>query len=111
MSTVKSGPTTLFSKDKETLLCRHIISNAEIGYGYSRADIIRLASDMAHFLGKIEDKLHLSESWLYGGFLKRHPELSTIKPQKLSKARANVTKDAIDTYFDQLSSVFDKCDL
>ena len=42
VSTVKSGPTTLFSKD-ESLLCRHIISNAELGYGYSRADIICLA--------------------------------------------------------------------
>ena len=31
-------------------------------------DIIRLASDMAHFLGKIEEGQYLSESWLYDVF-------------------------------------------
>ena len=82
---------------------------AEIGYGYTKQDILKLACDTAVFLGLPST---FSESWLYQGFLARHPELKLIEPRKLSINRAkSCTKESTDLYFDKLENVIQKYDL
>jgi hypothetical protein len=55
INTWRSGPQTMFTQEQEAFLCNHLITMAEIGYGYSRQETINLATDYAIILG-IRDK-------------------------------------------------------
>ena len=105
----KSGPPPILSKEQESDLVDHILQMAEIGYGYTKQDMLKLACDSAVFLGL---PITFSESWLYQGFLTRHPELKLITPRKLSINRArSCTKENIDLYFEKLKNIVEKYDL
>ena len=81
VDTIKSGPSPLFSLEQEVLLCNHLTTMAEIGYGYSRQETINIASDFAHLLGLCDKSHCLSLQWLYN-FLGRWPELKVKKKAK-----------------------------
>ena len=38
----------MFNLEQEALLCKHLSTMAEIGYGYSRQETINIASDFAY---------------------------------------------------------------
>lgn len=78
VDTVKSGPSPLFSLEQEAYLSQHLITMAEIGYGYSRKETINLASDYAIHLGIKENGHKFSLKWLYN-FLSRWPDLKVKK--------------------------------
>ena len=48
---VKTGPLPLFNEQQEALLANHLITMAEVGYGYSRFETIGLATDYPIHLG------------------------------------------------------------
>jgi len=65
IDTVKSGPSPLFSAKQEANLSQHLITMAEIGYGYSRQEAINLAADYAVHLKIKNAGRRFSLSWLY----------------------------------------------
>jgi len=87
--------------DIEDILCKHIIAMQQTMFGFSTADIRKLAYDIACARG-IEhpfsaEKKKAGRDWL-SGFLRRHPEISlrTPEPTSMNRAvsfnRANVQK-------------------
>ena len=111
VDTIKSGPSPLFSMEQEALLCNHLTTMAEIGYGYSRQETINIASDFAHHLGLCDKSHRLSLQWLYN-FLGRWPELKVKKPRSLEIARArSATRPVIYAYFTELGKILDKYNL
>ena len=48
----RSGRASLFTKDEEEKIVAHIKATATFGYGYSRAQLINLITDIALFLKK-----------------------------------------------------------
>ena len=98
--------------DQENRLKKHAIDMMRMGYGYTRKELISLATDMGHYLGKLPEDKHLSEAWLYHGFLKRHTSITFSKPRSLSMPRAkSVTKENLNAYFQNLKDILDKYEL
>ena len=51
VDSVSSGAPSLFTQEEEAFIVEHVKSMAEIGYGYTRAKVIHLASDYAIAVG------------------------------------------------------------
>ena len=85
---------------------------ASIGYGYSRAEFINIATDFAVCRGrKVPTGLPFCNSW-FEGFKRRHKQLTLAKPQKLSQLRAKCTSNkGLDNYFNELNDVLVKYNL
>ena len=60
---------------------------SEIGYGYTRTEVLSLASDNAVDLGVREKGNDLTLKWYYN-FMRRWPKLHAVKPSGLSELRA-----------------------
>ncbi|VDI00073.1 Hypothetical predicted protein [Mytilus galloprovincialis] len=90
----------------------HIAHMASIGYGYSRIDVIYLATDLAVFMGKRKPQEDiLSNKWYYS-FMKRWPNLTISKPQKLSMQRARcASKETLSNYYKELGTIMTKNNL
>ena len=50
--TVKSGHDTLLSQEEEARLVNHIKYTSEVGHGYTRSQVVELATDLAIRFGK-----------------------------------------------------------
>jgi hypothetical protein len=72
--TTSSGPQSLLSQYEEAIFVEHIKGMAQLGYGYSRSELIDQASYYATFLGKRDKEHPLSDRW-YRSFMARWPEL------------------------------------
>jgi hypothetical protein len=97
---------TILTHEEEQKLYDHITYMANIGFGYSKTSVQYMTKDFADILGKkVKAEKALSDNWFYG-FTKRWPELKTVKPQKLSIARAKSTsRETLESYFNELDSV------
>ena len=112
IDTLSSGPPPLFNQIQEAKLVEHIKDMAYVGYGYTRSEILNMATDYAVHLGKraSDDKV-LSMNWFYG-FISRWPELRVIKPSSLSEQRAKcASEESLINYFEELNKIFEKYDL
>ena len=97
--------------EEEAKLCNHLKALAEVGYGYTRAETLSLASDYAVALGKRIIDNPFSMKWFYG-FMKRWPELNVIRPSSLSEKRARCTNElCINNYFVELNKIMKKYNL
>ncbi len=94
LHSVKSGPEPLFSMEEEHDLVQQISYTGSLGYGYTKAQVVELATDFALHLGKKISAEALSTKWLTG-FLKRWPEMHMVKPQSLSTLRAKGASEPI----------------
>ena len=111
VDSVSSGAPSLFTQEEEAFIVEHVKSMAEIGYGYTRAEVIHLASDYAIDVGLRDAKKPLTTKWYYN-FLKRWPELHTVKPSGLSQLRAKAASpECIDNYFKELDKILTKYDI
>lgn len=109
--TVSSGPHALFTQEEEALFVNHLKTMAELGYGYSRSEVVDQATNFAVYLQKRDKNHPLSDRW-YRGFMARWPEMKLVKPRALSNCRAEATsKASITKYFNNLESVLKKYDL
>ena len=107
-----TGAPTVFTAEQEAKLKNHVLEMSSMGYGYTRTELIHLATDMAHFLSKLPQDRTLSEAWLYLGFLKRNRDISLLKPRSLNMSRAkSVTPETVEKYFQNLKDILDKYDL
>ena len=66
----RTGPQTLFTHEEEKQFVDHIEEMALLGYGYTRTEILNLATDYAvHLKKRKPTDNRLSENWM-AGFLK-----------------------------------------
>lgn len=108
----KPGPEPVLSQLEEAKLVSHIKELAAVCYGYTRAEVLNMASDYAVSLGKREktDK-PFSMQWFYS-FMNRWPELHVVKPSSLSEQRARcASEETISNYFAELEKILIKYDL
>ena len=107
----QAGVPSLFSQEEESFLVEHLKPMAEIGYGLTRTEVVNLATDYAISLHLREKGKELTMKW-YNNFIKRWPELHTVKPSNLSKLRVKSASPAfIKKYFDELEKMLKKYDL
>lgn len=105
------GAIPLFSLGEEARLVSHLKEMANIGYGYSRQEVVDVASNFAVHLNKRTRDNPMSLKWFYS-FLGRWPELKVIKPRSLEISRAkSATIENVDKYFEELKNVMEKYDL
>ncbi|XP_062613890.1 uncharacterized protein LOC134275640 [Saccostrea cucullata] len=103
-----SGPPPLFTQEQESYIVEHVKTMSEIGYGYTRAEVLNLASDYAVDLGIREKGKELTMKWYYN-FMKRWPELHTVKPSGLSELRAKAASpECIRKYFEELNTIINR---
>ena len=92
-------------------MCDHLKELAEVGYGYTRAEVVNLATDYAIHLQKRTTDRPLTLSWFYN-FLSRWPELKVTKPSSLTELRAKCANEkSITSYFNELGRIMNKYDL
>ena len=105
-----SGHPPLFDQEEESLLLEHIKQMANLGYGYTRTQIIKIASDYAFDIGK-KDKAEsdkLSDGW-YNHFVKRCPEIHAVKASNSAELRERAcSKDCIANYCSELETILVK---
>ena len=107
----KSGREPFLSIEEENCIVQHIKVMASCGYGYSRSEVVDMASQYAVALGKRDQDHPFSLMWLHN-FMKRWPELRVRKPRSLELARAKATsEEAVTAYFNELDKILTKYDL
>ena len=112
VDTTSSGPPPLFNQIEEAKLVEHIKDMAYVGYGYTRSEILNMATGYAVHLGKrTNDDKVFSMNWFYG-FISRWPELRVIKPSSLSEQRAKcASEESLINYFEELNTIIKKYNL
>ncbi|XP_053385176.1 uncharacterized protein LOC128550335 [Mercenaria mercenaria] len=106
-----SGPPPMFTQEEECHFVDHLKFMSECGYGYSRAEVVDMASEYAICLGKRDSEHPLSLKW-FRGFMSRWPELKVLKPRGLEIQRAKATTvDCVTKYYVELGSILDKYSL
>ena len=89
----------------------HFQQMAELGYGYTWTEVINMATEYMHLVGRFADDKRLSQNW-YIGFSQRWPELKRVKPSALAKQRAQASNpDTIKKYYKELNDILVKYDL
>ena len=84
---------------------------SQCGYGYSRSEVVDIASEYAVSLCKRDSKHPLSLKWFHG-FMSRWPELKLLKPRGLEQQRARATTiEGVSRYYQELGSILDKYSL
>ena len=112
MDTTSSGPAPVLNQLEEAKLVEYIKEMAYVGYGYTRAEILNMATDYAIHLGKRgKDEKVFSMNWFYS-FIGRWPELRVVKSSSLSEQRAkSASKESLNNYFVELNKIMLKYDL
>ena len=84
----KPGPPTILTPEEESALEKHIVTMAELGFGLTRDDVIRLAFSIVEKSGRqhpFKDG-KAGQEW-FDAFRARHPHLTLRTPQPLSYCR------------------------
>ena len=101
---------TLSATD-ETALCNYITYMSDRGFPLTRKMISTLVVAIAKTSNRETqmnlDKKGPSKKWLKR-FIKKHPELTERRPDNLERARAEVTKEQIDQYFQLLGDTLER---
>ncbi|XP_046550978.1 MFS-type transporter clz9-like isoform X1 [Haliotis rubra] len=101
---VKVGAPPIFSPTQEGELASYCIKMANIGYGFSRWQVIDLAVNMNKILQR---DFNPTKHWFYG-FLSRYPEITVVNAKKRDDA---VTEETLRLYFSELTKLLAKYDL
>lgn len=108
----KMGPATELSETEENVLENWVIAMARKGFPVHRQNLILSVKKILEETGR-ETKYLLNKtpgrSW-FQGFLKRHPNIKQKHAEAVSKARAAVTRDRIESWFDEIQSVLQEDD-
>lgn len=108
---VTTGRTPVFTLEEEGYIVNHIKSMANLGYGYTRQEVVDIGSRFAENLGKRKHRDPLTLRW-FAGFVSRWPELRVIKPRSLEHLRAKAASPGnILRYFTELDGIIKKYDL
>ncbi len=108
----RSGPRTYFTVEEEALLVCFLIKSAEIGYPYTRLQVLSLVETM--LIRKNEEKTGASSvthGW-WARFCKRHPEVSLKTSSCLSVARVKASSaETLSEYFCTLKETLEESKL
>lgn len=100
----------VFTAELEAKLAEYIVERSQLGYGLTAFQIRQFAYEYAmannsNIPGCWTVNKRAGEDW-FGGFMRRHPNLSARKPEQCSVARAMAfNKQNIENYFVKLEAV------
>ena len=104
----RPGPPTVLTLEEEESLERYIMNMADMGFGLTREDIMRLAFNIVEKCGR-QHPFHdgmAGRGW-FDGFRARHPRLTLRIPQPLSFCRAFcANEDVIKDFFAKLGAIY-----
>ena len=97
---VKSGRTPVFSMEEEAKIVEHLKDMVQLGYGYTRSEMVDIANDYVKILGK-RNKDNPLTLWWYQTFMTRWDnELKPVKPRSTEIQRAKSgNADTANGYF------------
>ncbi len=108
----KCGPRTILTVDEEADLVSFLIKSSEIGYPYTRLQILALVEGM--LVRKNKDKprtCSVTHGW-WASFRRRHPEISLKTSFSLSVARAKASSaESLSEYFSTLQETLEESEL
>jgi hypothetical protein len=109
---VKSGKPPVFSLEEEARLVNHFKEMASLGYGYTRREVVDIATDFAQVLQKMDRRGPLTLRW-YQCFMSRwENDIKLVKPRALEIQRAKAgNQKSVNSYFDELEKVITKYNL
>ena len=98
-----SWSSTLLSfKEKETPV-EHVLTFAELGYGYTNVQLQHLCGELAFKFGRMKSQKVLSNCWLYGFPKYWKHKLTALNERSLESCRAkSATPEQISSYYDNL---------
>ena len=97
--------------DEEAKIVHHLKSMASFGYGYTRQEVVDVATDYAVQLGKRTHDTPLTVDW-FRRFVIRWPELHVLKPRALEQQRAkSASETTVSAYFNELEDIIKKYNL
>ena len=109
----RPGPSTVLSKEEEDLLSKYVVDMADMGFGLSREDVMRMAFVIAEKTGKqhpFKDE-RAGRGW-YEGFKSRHPYLTLRAPQPLSYCHVLCSNQVVvDDFFGKLGAICGRLNL
>ena len=86
----RKGPAPLISNEDEKKLADYLLQMSNLGYTFSLAELIDLASELAHRKGKLDEDSKLSRRW-HKSFRRRWPMLEkvfgSIKTHDVARSR------------------------
>ena len=91
---MSSGPSPVLSQEEEAMFVEHLKFMASVGYGYTRMEVVNMASEYAVCLNKRDKEHPFSMKW-FENFMKRWPELNVSKSRALSLAKAKATRQEV----------------
>ena len=107
----RSGPQPTLSMEEEHHFVQHIKFMSECGYGYSRTEVVDMATSYAISLDKRDKDHPLTLKW-FRGFMSRWPELRVLKARGLEMQRAKATTvQCVQAYYSELAAILTKFDL
>ena len=109
--TVTAGRVPVLSLDEEERIINHLKTVALLGYGYTRQEVVDLASDFAVQVRKRIVNNLFTLNW-FKKLIKRWPELRVIKPSGLEQCRAqSALVPVVSKYFVELEKILEKYQL
>ena len=109
-----SGRNTVLSAEQEAELVKLITTLSQRGFPLTRKDIQRIAYQFAEkngISGFSKNKQSAGRFW-FQGFMRRHENLSSRKPENLSAARAaGMNKTVVRSWFDTYAQLVDELEL
>ena len=103
----KPGPNPVLSTPVEDKLSNYLVEMADMGFGFSRHEVMRLAFQIADKSGiKHPFKNGAAGRKWFAAFQSRHPNLTLRKPESLSYVRAKaVNPVTIQDFFAKLGAL------
>ena len=104
----KPGPNPVLSTPIEDKLSNYLVEMADMGFGFSRQEVMRLAFQIADKSGiKYPFKNGAAGHKWFAAFRSRHPNLTLRKPESLSYVRAKaVNPVTIQDFFAKLGAMY-----
>ena len=105
------GGGRLLNDEEERVLVEHLNHMDYLGYGYTKKDILLIATDYAISLNKYPKSLCLGKNW-FKKFKRRFPDVNPKKQQTLAMERENATSaGTVHIYYTNLKAMLDSGDI
>ncbi len=107
----KMGPKSYLTREEEKELVDFLVNCSKMGYGKTRAEVLRIVEAVMKKKGRLLGDHHISQGW-WCRFRERWPEISLRRGDSFSMAREKMTsREVFENYFDLLQETLDKYNL
>jgi len=107
----KMGPKSYLTREEEKELVDFLVNCSKMGYGKTRAEVLRIVEAVMKKKGRLLGDHHISQGW-WCRFRERWPEISLRRGDSFSMAREKMTScEVFENYFDLLQETLDKYNL